>query len=104
MNSRQKKQPLTPIGSVIKSLLEKLGLPEGTSDRGRAMLAWEKVAGDAAQYSEASRFRDSLLVVSVANSAWMQELTMRKIELLARLAREVGEGVVTDIRFELYKE
>jgi len=103
VNSRRKKQPLTPIGSVIKNLLESLGLPEETSDRGRAMLAWEVIAGDAAQYSQASRFRDSVLVITVESPTWMQELTMMKSELLARLAREVGEGVVTDIRFEIDK-
>ncbi len=98
-----RKRPLTPIGSVLKALLSKLDLPEETAERGKAMLAWEKVAGEAAKHSEPAHFRGSILIISVSNHAWLHELSMRKGELLGKLEREVGVGVVTDLRFELKK-
>ena len=59
------------------------------------------VAGDAAPHSEAIRFQGKTIVVAVSGSGWMTELSMRKMDLLRRLEREVGENIVTDIRFQI---
>jgi len=99
-----RKRPLTPIGSVLKTLLSKLELHEDTAERGKAMLAWEIVAGDASKHSEPAHFRGSVLVVSVSNHAWLHELSMRKSELLGKLEREVGTGIIKDLRFELKRD
>ncbi len=96
-----RKRTLTPIGSVLKTLLSKLDLAEETAELGKAMLAWEIVAGEAAKHSEPAHFRGSVLVVTVLNHAWLHELSMRKSELLGKLEREVGTGIIKDLRFEL---
>ena len=56
MAKTDRKRPLTPIGSILKTLLSKLDLHEDTAERGKAMLAWEIVAGDASKHSEPAHF------------------------------------------------
>lgn len=48
-----------------------------------------------------SNFHNGVLIASVANSSWMQELTYLKPTLLDRFAEEIGPNVVRDIRLVL---
>ncbi|NOY87290.1 MAG: DUF721 domain-containing protein [Deltaproteobacteria bacterium] len=101
MRERIKKQRPVSIGEVISSVLENLDIPPETVLKGKALNAWKAVAGEAATHSEAIRFQGKTIVVAISGSGWMTELSMRKVELLRRLEREVGENIVTDIRFQM---
>lgn len=104
--SRQarKKTELTAVDKILKSLLTKLDMPEDTQAKAKVFMVWEEVAGNAASHSSAFRFQGSTLVVEVDSSIWINELSMRKSELMDRLERAVGERVVNDIRFEMKKK
>jgi len=101
--SRSKGIP-TRVDDIIKRVMKNLDIPEETALRGRALNSWKLIAGDAASHSEPLRFQGGVMVVSVSSSGWMNELSMRKNELLRRLERDVGEGVVKDIRFQMERE
>jgi predicted nucleic acid-binding Zn ribbon protein len=63
---------------------------------------WEAVVGDAlAAKTRPLRFRQGTLTVAVKSPAWMQQLTMMKPQLLARLAAALGREAVRDLRFTL---
>jgi predicted nucleic acid-binding Zn ribbon protein len=81
-----------------------LEMPADIELKGKVFTAWDEAAGDAASHSRPFRFRGSTLVVEVTESAWINELSMRKADIMNRLERAVGEKVVEDIRFEIKKK
>ena len=65
-----------------------------------ALLVWPEVAGGVvAAHAQAEAVRDGVLLVATDTPAWAQELQMRRKELLARIAAQVGEGVIREIHF-----
>jgi predicted nucleic acid-binding Zn ribbon protein len=98
------KRKLTAIDEVIRELMGRLEMPEDMDQKGKVFAGWEAAAGPAADHSNPFRFRGSTLVVEVDGPAWMNELGMRKRELVDRLNREAGGEIVKDIRFQLKKE
>ncbi|MDF1535425.1 MAG: DUF721 domain-containing protein [bacterium] len=95
---------LVRVEEILQSLMTRLDMPEDTQAKGKVFTVWEEAAGNAAPHSSAFRFRGSTLVVEVDSPVWLNELSMRKTELIGRLERAVGEKVVTDIRFEMKKK
>jgi hypothetical protein len=59
---------------------------------------WESAVGPqiAAKAMPAS-FRDGVLTVRVANSAWMQQLSLLKTDIVGQLNGEIGEPLVKEI-------
>ena len=105
MSRRQrKKSPLTPVNDVLGSLMTKLHMPADIELKGKVFLVWEEAVGDGAPYSNPFRFRGDTLIVEVTDPAWINELSMRKTDILNRLERAVGERVVEDLRFEVKKK
>ena len=101
---KRSKGPLTPVNELLGSLMAKLQMPGDIEAKGKVFLAWEEAVGDAAPHSQPFRFRGSTLIVEVTESAWINELSMRKTDIVNRLERAVGEKVVEDIRFEIKKK
>ena len=101
---KRTKGPLTSVNEVLDSLMTKLEMPEDLEAKGKVFLAWDEAVGDAAPYTQPFRFRGSTLIVEVTESAWINELSMRKTDIINRLERAVGEKVVEDIRFEIKKK
>jgi len=80
-------------------LLEQLGLAR-TAEGWRAVTDWPVIAGARiARHTRALSFRDGTLAVEVEGSAWMQELSFLKRDLLRNLNRHLGADVVRDVRF-----
>ena len=104
MRDPRKRRSPTDVGSIIRTVLRDLDIPEDTAQRGRAMIAWDDIAGTGAAHSRPINFRGKTLVVEVSHPSWMTEFSMRKAELLLKLREIVGEGVVEDIRFTLMRE
>ena len=102
--SKRTKSLLTPVDEVLNSVMTGLQMPEDIELKGRVFLAWDEAAGDAAPHTNPFRFRGSTLLVEVGEPAWITELSMRKMDILNRLERAVGERVVKDIRFEVKKK
>ena len=65
-----------------------------------ALIAWPDLAGEHIRaHTQAEAVRDGVLLVAADTPAWAQELHMRRGELLARLAAQIGPGVIREIHF-----
>ena len=88
------------LREVLDGLLGRLGLARRMQEQ-RALSLWAAIAGPrAAQSSQALRVRDGIMHVAVRTPAWAQQLTMARMELLRRLAQELGEGIIRELRFQ----
>ncbi len=68
----------------------------------RLYRTWRNVVGDIlAEKSHPFRFKNYILYVAVANNTWMQELVLRKKEIVANCQKQSGE-TVNDIIFLIH--
>lgn len=82
-----------PVGTLVSSVLERIGIRERVERAGTAA-RWADVVGPRiARVTRAARVRERTLFVEVESAAWMTELDMMKRSLLRRLneGRERGE-------------
>lgn len=82
---------LTGISKIGRNLALNLG---GEKYRPfiRLYLSWRDVVGDLlAQRSHPYRYKDGILYVAVQNNSWLQELVLRKQEIIAKCTSECGE-------------
>lgn len=87
------------LGRLLEGVLASLDMGSRLSEH-LAVTAWPQIAGRVvAGHTRAEVVRDGVLVVATDSPAWAQELHMRRGDLLAKLAAQVGEGVVRDIHF-----
>lgn len=85
------------VGKVIEALSgkERLGEEEIAS-------AWRKAAGDAAAgHSRPVSFKKASLVVNVASSGWLYELTVRKKEIMKALEAGLKGKKIKELRFRI---
>jgi len=88
-----------PLGAAIGDLAKNLGIA-GTLRQYDVLTRWPELVGEqVAKVSSPQRIDRGVLFVSVTTAPWRAELTLRRREILERIARAVGRGVVTDIRF-----
>ena len=60
---------------------------------------WPSIVGpDVSQHCEPVDFTEGVLTVKADSSAWATQLRLLSSSLLGRLAEEVGEGTVTEIK------
>ncbi|MFP4475466.1 MAG: DUF721 domain-containing protein [Desulfatibacillaceae bacterium] len=63
---------------------------------------WDAAAGEvAAKNAQPGVIRNGVLLVRVTSAPWCQELQYRKQQILSRLNGELGEDLVSDIRFKV---
>lgn len=87
------------LGRLLEGVLANLDLGSRLREQ-LAVRAWGEIAGRVvASHTRAEAVRDGVLMVAADTPAWANELHMRRGELLARLAGQVGEGVIRDIHF-----
>lgn len=87
------------IGDVISQLLARRGYAQETTSA-EVATAWREAVGDAvATFTRIGAIRRGTLDVVVANSAVSQELTFRKAQLVADLARRLPEHKIKNVRF-----
>lgn len=88
-----------PLSRLLEGVLANLDLRSRFREH-LALLAWPQIAGAAVSaHTRPEAVRDGVLIIAVDTSAWAQELHMRRPELLARMAAQVGEGLIRDIHF-----
>jgi hypothetical protein len=82
-------------------LVGKMNLPPQVADaEARARAAWPVAAGKkVAKYARATVLVRGTLVVEVGDAVWQRQLAPLRHFLLRNLARELGEGLVTEIDF-----
>jgi predicted nucleic acid-binding Zn ribbon protein len=86
------------VGDVLGNLLRARGWVEPVSVGG-VVGRWREVVGDAvADHCQPETFEDKVLVVRADSTAWATQVGLLVPRLLEALAREVGDGVVAEVR------
>jgi predicted nucleic acid-binding Zn ribbon protein len=85
------------VGRLVHQVLDELGL-----DRANALVrvldCWGRVVGpEAARHSRPTALRGSALEASAVSSAWCHQLQLRREEILAALARELGDEAPSEL-------
>jgi predicted nucleic acid-binding Zn ribbon protein len=89
-----------PLGDALDELVGKLGIKKKLLEY-EAVLRWEEIVGEKiARATTATRISRGVLFVSVRTSAWRNELTMRKKEIMLKINSTLGQQVVLDIKFQ----
>jgi len=86
---------------VIQSVFTKL---EGTTNPFQEDMEslWKELVGqDGFRHSRPVAIRKNILNVLVDNSSWMQELSMRKRNILKGLKRKLGKDKISEIHFKI---
>lgn len=66
-----------------------------------AFKSWNAIVGEhVAQNSVPIKVENGVLYVSVKNSVWRQELSMRKPQILKKIEEEFGRGIIRDINLQ----
>ena len=100
----RQKSKLIPVQDVLNTVFHRLEMPGDLDLKGRVFLAWDEVLGPAAVHAHPFRFQGTTLIVEVTTPAWITELSIRKMDIINRLERAVGERTVQDIRFKLKRK
>jgi predicted nucleic acid-binding Zn ribbon protein len=96
-----KKKNAESVGVVLKSIFEKLEA-QGKTTQEDIETAWKIAAGsDAARHTKTADLKKTVLLVRVDSPAWMQELTLRKRNVLKELKRQLGKDTISEIHFKI---
>ncbi len=88
----------SPLSKVLKKAIVQQGLDHGIREQ-QLFLRWEEIVGTAiANHSSPSRLRNGILWLQVTDAVWRQELTLMRVELVAKINSALGEEIVKDIR------
>ncbi len=89
----------------LSSLLNKTLASHGLTTRlkeYRVVGRWEKIVGKViARHAQPSSLRGKKLSVAVDSSAWMQQLSLLKPDLIEKLNHGLGAGSIQDITFKM---
>jgi hypothetical protein len=92
---------MTPLGRLIREGLQRYHLEQGVTAQNSVSL-WERVVGEpVASATRADGIKDGILFVYTRSSAWSQELSLMREDLMGRINTALGGEVVKDIRFQV---
>lgn len=93
------KREVQSLGSIVLHCLRNNGLETPLMQR-RIIESWEKVAGRViTKYTDEKFIKNQTLFIKIQNPALRANLSMMRGELLNKLNAEVGQRVITEIRF-----
>ncbi|HVV77583.1 MAG TPA: DciA family protein [Mycobacteriales bacterium] len=88
----------TPLGAAVDNLVRDRSW-EQTLNKAGLLPRWAQIVGaEVAEHCRPERLTDGELFCVAESTAWATELRLLNRQLLARIATEVGDGVVTRIR------
>ena len=97
---KRKPSQIRDVGSSIQQLVDDLGIREKI-DEYNAVLQWESLVGEhIANAASAVKIVKGVLFIKVRSSAWRNELSLRKDEIVNTLNNALGREIVKDIRFQ----
>jgi len=90
---------LTSINGAINDLVRSLGYESRIKEQ-KAIMIWEKVVGKRiAAVTNPLSIKKGILKIKVKNPPWRQELTYMKEDIIKKLNDEIGDILVSDIKF-----
>lgn len=92
------------VGAALDSVLERLGLSRVVEQHDVFRTWAERVGPEIARAARPHRVDGDTLILRVANSAWMNELSLRQGELLRRLNAGRTHSAVKRLIFRLDPE
>ena len=96
-----KLESLTGVTNLRDAMLQELGIYEMY----RLMKLyhdWESVVGPMVSgQAKLVQIKPPVIVVEIGHTLWMQEMTMRKPQVLEALREYYGESIITDIKVQL---
>ena len=98
---RTKEGQFVKVGQVIRDILQ-TQRNHGDAKMIRVWEVWPSAVGERiAQHARPAVFKGSLLIVNVADSAWLQQLWFLKGEIVEQVNAGLGEDLVTTIKFKI---
>jgi predicted nucleic acid-binding Zn ribbon protein len=92
------------VGSVLDRVLAGLGVDE-VVDRHRVLVDWKgRVGEEIARATRPRRLDGDVLIVGVCSPAWLNELSLRRTEILKALNAGQGRGKIRKIVYRLDPE
>ena len=96
-SSRGKKPAL--IGDILKERIGALGWESRLREE-EVLTSWDAAVGpQIAAHARPSHITDHRLTIVTENPVWTQQLSLLKPDLLRRIVRNFGPGVVTELYF-----
>ncbi len=90
----------TPIAELLAHILGNNPRHEKKMRQYQLWSQWSVVVGEAiAAKAQPLRMQDTTLLIGVTSSAWVQELSMMKPRLLAKIHTVLDPALCTDLRF-----
>lgn len=98
MSTRKTKKPKL-IGRSISSLLRNMGIEVKVKEH-QAINEWNTIVGEkVGRVTKAQRVVDGIIFVKVKNSSWRNELIYMRQEILIKIDKTVGRGIIKEVRF-----
>jgi predicted nucleic acid-binding Zn ribbon protein len=92
-------KPPEKIAAVLRPILDRFDA-EGHFAVVRLIREWPGIAGETiARRTEVDSLKFHTAVIKVSTAMWIQELTLMKAQILARVRERLGDDSVRDIRF-----
>lgn len=99
---RPNNQRFSHIGTTLEKTMKPFRNRYGKGEFREIWVYWpEAVGAEIAKNAKPLSFRDGCLIVSVANSSWIQHLQYLKEDIRERLNQAHGTAIVQDIRFRI---
>jgi predicted nucleic acid-binding Zn ribbon protein len=87
------------LAAVLKKVLKNKGWEKKVREH-RVFEVWEdEVGGPIAENTRPKSVSRGVLFVIAKSSVWVQELTLKKPEIMKRLNSRLGEALIKDIKF-----
>ena len=92
---------ISRISDIIKSVFAEFENKKNISKEDIEVF-WKDIVGDNGfKHSRPLAIRKEILTVQVDSSGWMQELSMRKRNILKGLKRRLGKDKISEIHFRI---
>jgi predicted nucleic acid-binding Zn ribbon protein len=89
------------IGGILPGLLQRYR-PEAERGMLGIWRVWDRIVGeDIAANARPAAFKGSVLLVHVTSSSWVHHLRFLKMDLVARLNDDLGQALISDIKFKV---
>ena len=98
MSIKKTKKPKALSHSITWSL-RSLGIEEKVKEH-QAINEWSRIVGEnISKVTKAQNVVNGILFVKVKNSSWRNELIYMRREILIKIDKTVGRGIIKEVRF-----